>query len=140
MLLNGLRPRAFKDSLSKRPAKTVDEIQLRVERYIYLEKTQRATTNSTKNQVEKNPGPQHEKRPKKEPRALRVRRFHYYTPLNVSLANLYKEVRQVERFPKPKVIRLRANTNRSLFCEYHNGFGHKTEDCYGLRDTIDQLI
>ena len=42
--------------------------------------------------------------------------------------------------PKPKALRVRANTNRSLFCEYHNGFGHKTEDCYNLRDAVEQLI
>ena len=58
----------------------------------------------------------------------------------MSLANLYKEVGQMERFPKLKVIRVRANTNRSLFCEYHNGFGHKTEDCYDFRDAVEQLI
>ena len=34
-LLNGLRPGAFNDSLSKSLAKTMDKIQLRVERYIY---------------------------------------------------------------------------------------------------------
>ena len=56
-LLNGLWPRAFKDSLSKWPAKTMDEIQVRAERYIYLEETQRATTSSTKNQAEKKPSP-----------------------------------------------------------------------------------
>ena len=33
-LLNGLRPGAFKDSLSKRLARTMDEIQLRVENYL----------------------------------------------------------------------------------------------------------
>ena len=36
MLLIELRPGAFKDSLSKRPTKTMDEIQIRVERYIYF--------------------------------------------------------------------------------------------------------
>ena len=35
---------------------------------------------------------------------------------------------------------MKANTNKSLFCEYHNGFEHRTEDCYDLRDTIEQLI
>ena len=35
---------------------------------------------------------------------------------------------------------MKANTNKSLFCEYHNGFGHKTEDCYDLRDAVEQLI
>ena len=35
-LLNGLRPGAFKDSLSKQPVETMDEIQIRTERHIYL--------------------------------------------------------------------------------------------------------
>ena len=103
-LLNRLRPGAFKDSLSKRPAKTMDEIQVRAERYIYLEETQKATTNSVKTQAEKKQGPQHGEHPKKEPRAPKVGRFHDYTLLNVSLADLYKEVGQVKRFLKPKVI------------------------------------
>ena len=58
----------------------------------------------------------------------------------MSLADLYREVGQVEKFPKPKAIRVRANTNRSLFCEHHNSFGHKTEDCYDLRDAMEQLM
>ena len=76
----------------------------------------------------------------KEPRAPRVERYHDYTPLNVSLTNLYKEVGQVKRFPKPKALRVKANTNRSLFYEYYNGFGYKTEDCYDFRDAVEQLI
>ena len=59
-LLNGLRLGAFKDLLSKRPAKTMDEIQLRAERYIYLEKIQKAMANSAKSQAEKKPSPQQE--------------------------------------------------------------------------------
>ena len=46
----------------------------------------------------------------------------------------------MERFPKPKAIQVKANTNRSLSCEYHNGFGHKTKDYYNLRDVVEQLI
>ena len=58
-LMNRLQPGAIKDSLSKGPAKTMDEIQVRVERYIYLEETQRATASSTKNQAKKKPGLQY---------------------------------------------------------------------------------
>ena len=58
----------------------------------------------------------------------------------MSLANLYKEIREVEKFPKPKALQVRVNTNKSLFYEYHNGFGHKTEDCYNLRDAVELLI
>ena len=34
---------------------------------------------------------------------------------------------------------VKANTNKSLFCEYHNGFRHKIEDCYDLWDAVEQL-
>ena len=49
-LLNGLCPESFKDLLSKRPAKIMDEIQMRVKKYIYLEEIQKATVNRGKNQ------------------------------------------------------------------------------------------
>ena len=70
----------------------------------------------------------------------RVGKYHEYNPLNVSLSELFREVGQVESFLKPKVLKMRANTNKSLFCEYHNGFGHRTEGCYDLRDAVEQLI
>ena len=38
-LLNRLRLEAFKDSFFKQPIKTMDEIQVRAKRYIYLEET-----------------------------------------------------------------------------------------------------
>ena len=52
--------------------------------------------NSAKSQAEKKPSPQQEDCHKKESKTLRVGKYHDYTPLNVSLADLYKEVRQVE--------------------------------------------
>ena len=108
--------------------------------YIYLEETQKAMANLVKKQAKKKPTPQHEERQRKEARAPRVGRYHDYTPFKVSLADLYKEVGQVEKFPKPKALQVRANTNRSLFYKYRNGFGHKTKDCYDLRDAVEQLI
>ena len=102
--MNGLRLGAFKDLFSKRPVKTIDEIQVRAKRYIYLKEIQRVTANLARSQVKKKPGPQQEDRQRKQPRVPRVGRYHDYTPLNVSLTRLYKEVRQVERFPKPKAL------------------------------------
>ena len=71
---------------------------MRVEKDIFLEEIERATTNSGRNQTKKKCN---EERPRKEA-SMRVRRYHVYTPLNISLTDIYKEVRQVERFPKPK--------------------------------------
>ena len=82
----------------------------------------------------------HEVRPWKEAWTSRVGRYREYTPLNVSITDLYIKVGQVERFPKLKDLKIKANTNRSSFSEYHNGFRHMMEDCYDLRDVVEQLI
>ena len=44
------------------------------------------------------------------------------------------------KIPKPKALRTKANTNRSLIYKYHNNFGYKMEDCYDLRDIVEHLI
>ena len=54
---------------------------------------------------------------------IRVKEYHDYTPFNMSLADLYKEVKQTERFPKPKALQVRADANKSLFYEYHTILG-----------------
>ncbi|XP_057756216.1 uncharacterized protein LOC130975437 [Arachis stenosperma] len=30
--------------------------------------------------------------------------------------------------------------NKSLYCDYHKGFGHKTQDCFDLKDALEQAI
>ena len=35
---------------------------------------------------------------------------------------------------------MRHTKKKSLFCEYHNDFRHRMEDCYSLGDTVEQLI
>ena len=134
-LLSGLQPGPFKTELSKRLPRPAEEIQIRVEKYIFLEEIEKATANPKRHQSDKKTGGQDE-HPRKDVRA-RAGKYSEYTPLNVSLSELFREVGQVERFPKPKILKMRANTNKSLFCEYHNGFGHKTEDCYDLRDAVE---
>ena len=135
MLLNGLRLGPFKTSLSKRPPRSPEEIQIRVEKYIFPEETEKATANPGRHQSDKKTGGQDEHSRKDV--CSRAGKYNEYTPLNVSLCELIRELGQVERFPKPKILKMRANTNKSFFCEYHNGFGHRTEDCYDLRDAIE---
>ena len=135
-LLKKLRPGAFKSSLSKHLARTSKKIQMKAEMNIFLKEIKKANTNLGRGQIEKK---SNEERPRKEMRT-RVRRYHEYTPLNVSLAELYREVGHVERLPKLKALKIRASMNRSLFYEYHNDFRHRTEDCYDLRDAVEQLI
>lgn len=106
---------------------------MRAKKCFFLEETKKATANFGRNHTKKKSNANQEEHMRKETR-VRVGRYHEYTLLDVSLADLYKEVGQVERFPKLKALNTRANTNKSLFCEYHNGFRHRTEDWYDLCD------
>ena len=46
-LINSLRPGPCKDSLLKKPARIMDEIQECIEKYIYLEETRATTIDSS---------------------------------------------------------------------------------------------
>ncbi|MED6128206.1 hypothetical protein PIB30_095364 [Stylosanthes scabra] len=41
---------------------------------------------------------------------------------------------------KPLSIRPRPNLNRSLYCDYHKSSGHRTKDCFDLKDALEQVI
>ena len=110
---------------------------VRAEKYIYFEETQRTIANSVKNHGAIRSSWQTEEHPRKESCIPKFEKYRDYTPLIVSLVDLYKEVGKTERFLKPKALQVRANTNKSLSCEYHNGFGHRTKDCYDLRDAVE---
>nr|XP_025658017.1 uncharacterized protein LOC112754562 [Arachis hypogaea] len=41
---------------------------------------------------------------------------------------------------KPRPLKERTGGNRSLYCDYHKGYGHKTQDCFDLKDALEQAI
>ena len=90
-LFNGLQPGPFKSLLSKHLPRTPKEIQMRAEMYIFLEEPKKATSNSGRHQTEKKPNANPEERSRKKTGVV-VERYHEYTLLNVSLADLYREV------------------------------------------------
>ncbi|MED6137774.1 hypothetical protein PIB30_068118 [Stylosanthes scabra] len=51
-------------------------------------------------------------------------------------------VSEKDVLPKARPLKGRTQNakNRSLFCDYHQGYGHKTQDCYDLKDAIEQAI
>ncbi|XP_025607855.1 uncharacterized protein [Arachis hypogaea] len=34
----------------------------------------------------------------------------------------------------------RSEGNESIYCDYHKGYGHKTQDCFDLKDALEQAI
>ncbi|MED6136379.1 hypothetical protein PIB30_055579 [Stylosanthes scabra] len=105
-LVKGLKEDTpFMKSLTKRPPKTMEEIQERSHDYLQQEEGQ--TVVKTDRNKKDNPRKEHfrDDTRRKEHRSNRS----YYNPLNVSLAQFLNEVSQVERVPAPRPIK---NTSR----------------------------
>ncbi|XP_015950026.1 uncharacterized protein LOC107474892 [Arachis duranensis] len=91
-------------------------------------------------------GPPHsakekEREPKKKEEVGpdRPRRYHSYTPLKVSLVDVYREICNTERLPPPRPIKNKKRGSCGNYCEYHKMYGHSTNDCYDLKNVIERL-
>ncbi|MED6157414.1 hypothetical protein PIB30_022820 [Stylosanthes scabra] len=69
-------------------------------------------------------------------------KYDHYTPLIASITEVYQQIS--DKGILPRAIPLRGRTqnakNKTLFCDYHQGYGHKMQDCYDLKDAIEQAI
>ncbi|XP_016170742.1 uncharacterized protein LOC107613307 [Arachis ipaensis] len=70
----------------------------------------------------------------------RVGKFSTYTPLVASLTKVYQQVSHKSILSRARQIRPRASLNKSQYCDYHESYGYRTEDCIDLKDTLEQAI
>ncbi|MED6191153.1 hypothetical protein PIB30_113381, partial [Stylosanthes scabra] len=116
-LVNGLQDGPFSQSVSKKHATSIVEIQERAEKYINMEEATRL----------RNVGPSREFEVKKNRDARReldldyskARKYHSFTPLRMSLVEVYRDICNVEKLPTPRPIRSRSAGGKSDYCEYH---------------------
>ncbi|MED6120918.1 hypothetical protein PIB30_025402 [Stylosanthes scabra] len=134
-LVKGLREDTpFLKSLTKRPPKTMEEIQDRSHEYLQQEEGQTTVkTDRDKREASR----------KDLPREDSSRHEHssgrsYYNPLNVSLATFLHEVSQVERIPAPRAIKKTCRGDWNAYCKYHKQNGHDTEDCRDLLEFVEK--
>ncbi|XP_057760114.1 uncharacterized protein LOC130980451 [Arachis stenosperma] len=139
-LVNGLREGSFSQSISKRHPTSLNDVQERAEKYINMEENARLRESNWR------PGHSHlskekerESKKKEEIGMEKPRRYHSYTPLKVSLVDVYSEICHTERLPPPRPIKNKKGGSRSDYCEYHKMYGHPTNDCYDLKNVIEKL-
>ncbi|XP_025703610.1 uncharacterized protein [Arachis hypogaea] len=70
----------------------------------------------------------------------RVGRFTKYTPFTAPIVEVYQQIADKGILSRPKPLKERMGGNKSLYCDYHKGFGHKTQDCFDLKDALEQAI
>ncbi|XP_025632037.1 uncharacterized protein [Arachis hypogaea] len=43
-------------------------------------------------------------------------------------------------FPKARQLKERTGGNKTLYCDYHRGYEHRIQDCFDLKDALEQAI
>ncbi|MED6167325.1 hypothetical protein PIB30_001748 [Stylosanthes scabra] len=109
-LTNGLANDDFRKQLTTKPVWTRKEMQAKAKEFIHHEEVNRVVA-ATKNQ-----------------------QAHTTSRGNTSTAHPRDTHRETLRG------RTQNAKNKTLFCDYHQGYGHKTQDCYDLKDAIEQAI
>ncbi|XP_025630720.1 uncharacterized protein [Arachis hypogaea] len=79
--------------------------------------------------------------PSKAPRPFpRVGKFTNYTPLTLPIIEVYQQIAEKGILSKPRLLKDQTGGNKSLYYDYHKGYGHKMQDCYDLKDALEQAI
>ncbi|XP_047152768.1 uncharacterized protein LOC124824381 [Vigna umbellata] len=145
-ILPALKPGPFKDSICRRAPKTMEELRERATDEIRVEEMklsykresqeargERTDGNKPGSSTGKSSGPRHREQ-KKGPR------FQQYTPLNAPREKILREALSAELISEPEGIPTPKNADWSKHCAYHKNMGHNTEECWTLRDKIEELI
>ncbi|XP_016195702.1 uncharacterized protein LOC107636721 [Arachis ipaensis] len=147
-LTNGLLNEDFRKHLTTKPIWTMQEIQNVAREYINdVEVSQVVATN--KRQPPNPPAHQagYVEKPKDVPKEgtstkpfkpfPRVGKFTNYTPLTAPIVKVYQQIADKDILLKPRQLEDRTSENKSLYCDYQKGFGHKTQDCFDLKDALE---
>ncbi|XP_016199506.1 uncharacterized protein LOC107640503 [Arachis ipaensis] len=149
-LTNGLLNEDFRKHLTTKPVWTMQEIQRVAKEYINDEEVSQVVA-ANKRQLPSSSARQtpqvdrYKEAPRdgtlsKPPKHPRVRRFTNYTPLAVPIVEVYQQIADKGILSRPRPLKERTGGNKSLYCYYHKGFGHKTQDCFDLKDALEQAI
>ncbi|XP_025649203.1 uncharacterized protein [Arachis hypogaea] len=152
-LTNGLMNEDFCKHLTTKPVWTMHEIQNVAKDYINDEEVSQVVAankrqhNHTQNG---NPAPRHNPPPRKNQRdhpkltstsrPPRIGKFSNYTPLTVPITEIYHQIADRGIIPKARQLKERTGGNKTLYCDYHRGYVHRTQDYFDLKDALEQAI
>nr|XP_025702524.1 uncharacterized protein LOC112803229 [Arachis hypogaea] len=150
-LTNGLLNENFRKHLTTKPVWTMHEIQTVAKEYINDEEVSRVVAANKRQsgysqaRQQGNEGRAKEKvreeATNKAPRPFsRVGKFTNYTPLALPIVEVYQQIAEKGILPKPRPLKDRTGGNKNLYCDYHKGYGHQTQDCFDLKDALEQAI
>ncbi|XP_016205589.1 uncharacterized protein LOC107645944 [Arachis ipaensis] len=150
-LTNGLLNEDFQKHLTTKPIWTMQKIQNVAREYINDEEVSQVVA-ANKRQLaypsaRPSVGSERSKEPSRDGGTAktfkpfpRVGKFSNYTPLTAPIVEVYQQIADKDILSKPRQLRDRTGENKNLYCDYHKGYGHKTQDCFDLKDALEQAI
>ncbi|XP_072060307.1 uncharacterized protein [Arachis hypogaea] len=150
-LTNGLLNEDFRKHLTTKSVLTMHEIQPVAKEYINDEEVSQVVAANKRHYDYNQPRQQGSRERQKEqakeggsgkaPRPFpRIGKFTNYTPLTLPIVKVYQQIAERGILSKPRPLKDRTGGNKSLYCDYHKGYGHQTQDCFDLRDALEQAI
>ncbi|XP_025625258.1 uncharacterized protein [Arachis hypogaea] len=136
-LTNGLLNENFRKHLTTKPVWTMHKIQTVAKEYINDEEVSQVVAANKRQSGYSQPRQQgngerlkeqsREGAPSKAPRPFsRVGKFTNYTPLTFSITEVYQQIAEKGILPKLRPLKDR--------------YGHQTQDCFDLKDALEQAI
>ncbi|MED6217384.1 hypothetical protein PIB30_017230 [Stylosanthes scabra] len=113
-----------------------------VNRVVAATKNQQAHAASRGNTSTAHPRDTHREQGQRGNPKFTKQKYDHYTPLIALITEIYRQISDKGILPRAKTLRGRTQNakNKTLFCDYHQGYGQKTQDCYDLKDAIEQAI
>ena len=68
-------------------------------------------------------------------------RNQQYTPLNVPLEQVFMQIKDDPSLKWPEKMKEDPNKrNRNKYCRFHRNYGHDTDECFDLKQQVENLI
>ncbi|XP_025661667.1 uncharacterized protein [Arachis hypogaea] len=61
-------------------------------------------------------------------------------PINAPITEIYHQIADRGIIPKARQLKERTGGSKTFYCDYHRGYGYRTQDYFDLKDALEQGI
>ncbi|XP_077228277.1 uncharacterized protein LOC143861229 [Tasmannia lanceolata] len=145
-LLAGARSNDFRRAVARRNPLSLADLMAGAEEYISVEETLTALDSNRKRAADDMNRDKHPAKPRRDDKVVRrdkspQRREENFTPLNTSRRHILAAISREEfiKWPTPMISKGNKR-DKSKYCRFHRDHGHDTDNCWQLKEEIEQLI
>jgi len=142
-LVTALKLGPFVDSLCKKPVSNLDELRTRATKFMQMEELKEFHSTTQSDTREKKyidrervlaPRPDSRFKDSRQPK------YNRYIPLVSNRVRILEEALNADLIATPQRVTTPPNADTTKHCRYHRNYGHTTEDCFTMKDKIEELI